>query len=65
MIVNCTTIGMRYSPEEGQSPLAVDAIVKDVLVYDLVYNPPETPLLKNCKKRRFLYNNSSVGSAIK
>jgi shikimate dehydrogenase len=46
LIVNCTTLGMKHSPEEGQSPLAADLIPKDALIYDLVYNPSETPLLK-------------------
>lgn len=49
LIVNCTTMGMKYSSDERQSPLAVDAIAKDVLVYDLVYNPFETPLLRMAK----------------
>jgi len=46
LIVNCTTIGMRYSPREGQSPLSLEVIPKGVLVYDLVYNPYPTPLLQ-------------------
>jgi len=46
LIVNCTTTGMIYSPQEGQSPLSFEVIPKDVLVYDLVYNPYPTPLLQ-------------------
>jgi len=46
LIVNCTTIGMKYSSQEGQSPLNAELIPKNVLVYDLVYNPWETPLLQ-------------------
>ena len=46
LIVNCTSLGMKGSPYEAQSPLVSDLIPKDALVYDLVYNPPETPLLK-------------------
>ena len=49
LIVNCTSIGMRHSPTEHESPLLQSAIAKDVLVYDLVYNPMETPLLKAAK----------------
>jgi len=45
LIVNCTILGMRYSPDEGKSPLPKDAIPKGALVYDLVYNPLQTPLL--------------------
>ncbi|MFC2051044.1 shikimate dehydrogenase [Chloroflexota bacterium] len=46
LIVNCTSLGMKGSPYEEESPLASDLIPKDALVYDLVYNPSETPLLR-------------------
>jgi shikimate dehydrogenase len=46
LIVNCTTVGMKHSPSEGQSPLAPGLIPGGALVYDLVYNPLQTPLLK-------------------
>jgi shikimate dehydrogenase len=46
LIVNCTTIGMRHSPEEGKSPLNLEAIPSGALVYDLIYNPSPTPLLQ-------------------
>jgi len=46
LIVNCTTVGMKYSASEGQSPLTPYLIPKGALVYDLVYNPPQTPLLE-------------------
>ncbi len=46
LIVNCTTIGTKYSSQEGQSPLSIKVIPKDILVYDLVYNPWPTPLLQ-------------------
>ena len=46
LIVHCTTIGMRHSSQEGQSPLSLEVIPAKVLVYDLVYNPWPTPLLK-------------------
>jgi shikimate dehydrogenase len=50
LIVNCTTIGMRHSFDESQSPLARDWIPQNALVYDLVYNPSETPLLQEAAK---------------
>ena len=50
LIVNCTTLGMRHGPGEGQSPLPAGAISADTLVYDLVYNPRETPLLGEARK---------------
>jgi shikimate dehydrogenase len=46
LIVNCTSLGMKSSSYEEESPLASDLIPKDALVYDLVYNPLETPLLR-------------------
>jgi len=49
LIVNCTTMGLKHSLYEGKSPLPPDWIPQNVLVYDLVYNPLETPLLKAAK----------------
>jgi shikimate dehydrogenase len=46
LVVNCTTIGMKHSADEGQSPVEAGLITRDMLVCDLVYNPLETPLLK-------------------
>lgn len=46
LIVHCTTIGMKDGPQEGQSPLKLETIPRDVLVYDVVYNPRTTPLLE-------------------
>ncbi len=46
LIVNCTTLGMRHAPGENETPLPSDAIPANSLVYDLVYNPEETPLLQ-------------------
>lgn len=50
LIVNCTTIGMKHTSQEGQSPLRMEMIPKGVLVYDLVYNPSPTPLLQLAEK---------------
>jgi len=50
LIVNCTTLGMKYSPQEGKSPLSIEVIPQDILVYDLVYNPHPTPLLRLAQK---------------
>lgn len=50
LIINCTTLGMKYSPQEGKSPLSLEVIPRDVLVYDLVYNPYVTPLLQLAEK---------------
>jgi len=50
LIVHCTTIGMKDSSQEGQSPLSLEVIPKNVLVYDVVYNPWLTPLLRLARK---------------
>jgi shikimate dehydrogenase len=49
LLVNATSIGMRYSPLENESPISPAAVQKDALIYDLVYNPVETVLLKQAK----------------
>ncbi len=51
LLVNCTPVGMRFSPEEGRSPLPPSLIPEGILVFDLVYNPPETPLLLSARER--------------
>ena len=46
LIVNCTTIGMAHGPDPQGTPLLLHQIPPTSLVYDLVYNPMETPLLR-------------------
>ncbi|MBN2099941.1 MAG: shikimate dehydrogenase [Dehalococcoidia bacterium] len=50
LLVNCTSIGMRYGATESDTPLSAEFIPKDAMVYDLVYNPEETPFLREAKK---------------
>ena len=50
LIVNCTTIGMAHGPDEKGTPLSWRQIRPTALVYDLVYNPLETPLLRDAVK---------------
>ena len=50
LIINCTTMGMKHSPQEGQSPLRLEVIPRGALVCDLVYNPWPTPLLELARK---------------
>jgi shikimate dehydrogenase len=50
LIVNCTPMGMLHTPEQDESPLPAEAISAGVWVYDLVYNPSETPLLSLAKQ---------------
>ena len=46
LIVNCTTVGMSHGPDAAHSLLLEQQIPPTALVYDLVYNPMETPLLR-------------------
>jgi len=47
VLINCTPIGM--SPRVGQSPMPVDALGGCRLVFDLIYNPLETALLRDAR----------------
>jgi len=51
LLVNCTPIGMRHSPTEDDTPIAVELIPADALVFDVVANPPETRLLAEARRR--------------
>lgn len=48
VIVNATPVGMY--PEVGYTPIPAKDISDGYLVFDMVYNPPETTLLKNARK---------------
>ena len=50
LLVNCTPVGMKHSATEGESPLEARFIPRGALVYDVVYNPIETPLLADAKR---------------
>jgi len=50
LLVNCTSVGLKGSSAEGQSPLEGSLIPRHALVYDLVYNPVETPLLAAARR---------------
>jgi len=45
VLINCTNLGMR--PDEGISPMPGDALGGCRLVFDLIYNPLETKLLRD------------------
>ena len=49
LIVNCTSLGMHHGPDDAASPLPALRIPASALVYDLVYNPMLTPLLKEAE----------------
>jgi len=48
LLINCTNIGMH--PNVDETPLPKECIKKDMTVFDTVYNPAETLLLKQAKE---------------
>ncbi len=46
LLINSTSVGMLHGPAEDSSPVPDGAISSESVVYDMVYNPPDTPLLK-------------------
>ena len=48
IVINCTSIGMH--PKVDASPLPTKCLKKDIVVFDTVYNPLETLLLKQAKQ---------------
>jgi shikimate dehydrogenase len=51
LLVNCTPIGTAGSPSNGQPAVEAGLINRETVVYDLVYNPIETPLVAAAKSR--------------
>lgn len=51
LIVNCTSLGMRHGLNTEVSPIASDLLPFDIFIYDLIYNPPQTPLLKVARSK--------------
>lgn len=41
LLVNCTSVGL----QPGEAPLPDESVPRQALVYDLIYNPPQTRLL--------------------
>jgi 3-dehydroquinate dehydratase/shikimate dehydrogenase len=50
LLVNCTSIGMH--PNIDSTPVPKEYLKKSMAVFDTVYNPAQTLLLKNAKKKR-------------
>lgn len=50
LLVNCTSLGMAHGPDPDASPIPEGLIPSTALVYDLVYNPQETPLLAAARR---------------
>lgn len=51
LLVNCTSVGMAHGAAPDQSPAPKAMLGAHLLVYDLVYNPARTPLLRDAKCR--------------
>lgn len=49
ILINTTPLGMK--PVYDKSPVPAEYLHKDLLVYDLVYNPMETKLLRDAKQK--------------
>ncbi len=52
LLVNCTPVGTLGSDSEGESPIEADNMPTGGVVFDLVYSPAETPLLKQAAERK-------------
>ncbi|MFC1794148.1 shikimate dehydrogenase [Planctomycetota bacterium] len=50
LLINCTSIGMH--PNVEASPVPKESLKRGMAVFDTVYNPAETLLLKEAKKKR-------------
>ena len=50
LIINATSIGMKHSGTEEVSLLSADQISPKALVFDMVYNPPITSLLREARR---------------
>lgn len=51
LLVNCTPVGMSGGDADGEIPIPAEYVPSDGVVFDLVYNPTETPLLREAKER--------------
>lgn len=51
LLVNCTPVGTRGGEAEGLTPVDAEAVPQEAVVFDLVYNPPETPLVAAARMR--------------
>ncbi len=50
LLVNSTSVGMH--PDTDVTPLPKEYIKKDMTIFDTVYNPPQTLLLKQAKQKK-------------
>jgi len=50
LLVNCTSFGMKWSSLDGKCPIKEGLIPRGQLVYDIVYKPLETPLMRMARE---------------
>jgi 3-dehydroquinate dehydratase/shikimate dehydrogenase len=50
LLINCTSIGMH--PNVDATPVPKESLKRGMAVFDTVYNPAQTQLLKEAKKKR-------------
>lgn len=50
LLVNCTSFGMKWSSLDGKCPIKEGLIPQGQLVYDIVYKPLETPLMRMARE---------------
>jgi shikimate dehydrogenase len=48
LVINATPVGMF---PDTSTPVPVEVLTQDMTIYDLVYTPPETPLLRAAAKK--------------
>ncbi len=48
ILINCTSVGMH--PNRDETPVPAELLKRDMVVFDTVYNPAETLLLKNARQ---------------
>lgn len=51
LVINTTPVGMKGSQSAGESPLKAHELAKHQTIFDIVYNPAETPLIKIARKK--------------
>jgi shikimate dehydrogenase len=51
LLINCTSVGMSGTNQEKDSPVPSELIPSGALVFDLIYRPVKTPLLKAAEER--------------
>lgn len=55
IVINCTPVGM--APKEGLSPVNLKRFTQVQFVYDAIYNPPRTALLRDAQARGVAFDN--------